>query len=361
MKTKKISEQLRTCLSILETSPSSLRVKVWQRANGTRPTISLNIFLAFVFSYTLTYSTISEEERFLNIFVVGALVLVSGCSYFWLSRRQEAKDLADDMAVVAEAIEEIATPDQLAHMEKFSWWSNTFVNLNYFGVVVAQVVYVTFPIISGMNLGTVPALPKSRTSFWTMYVLISFCALTGPLALASFLAYQSQTCISLMGLFQTMKSQIQDVNNNQHLNYLIIIHQKLVNIAYNLRGICSEPIFTVIAMAIVLLIAQTCLLFTMGINPGVFFVISIIVAIVYNLCALGEAIQQYSVEVGGGAYSCAWYNKGRIFQKKMILIIARCQRPCSLRAGIIGAVEKKKFTQAMKMWYRFVQALLNFS
>jgi len=142
MKTKKISEQLRTCLSILETSPSSLRVKVWQRANGTRPTISLNIFLAFVFSYTLTYSTISEEERFLNIFVVGALVLVSGCSYFWLSRRQEAKDLADDMAVVAEAIEDIATPDQLAHMEKFSWWSNTFVNLNYFGVVVAQVVYV---------------------------------------------------------------------------------------------------------------------------------------------------------------------------------------------------------------------------
>ena len=265
------------------------------------------------------------------------------------------------MAVVAEAIEDIATPEQLANMEKFSWWANTFVNLNYFGVAVAQVVYLIFPLISGMNLGIISALPKSRTSFWTINAILTFCTLTGPLALASFLAYQSQTCISLMGLFYTLKAQIQNTKTRQNLNSIIRIHQHLVKVAYELRGICSDPIFTVIAMAIVLLIAQTCLLFTMGLNTGVFFVVSIIVVIVYNMCALGEAIQQYSAEVGGGAYNSAWYDKDTIFQKKMMLIIARCQRPCTLHAGIIGAVEKKKFTQAMKMWYRFVQALLNFT
>jgi len=358
MAQQKISERLRTSLVIVRTQPS-LGVKIWQYLNGGNWfTVYLFIFLFFAFTWSAANSGTPLELRVLNTFAAAAMLLMGGCVYFWTANRPRTEKLVYDLISVAETLEALSTVKQTRRMYKASKKTKVFVQMFYLVVFGAQVVYISFPLISGTNMGNIPTVDSYTFGFWITYVLVTYCFVTGT-AVSSFLSYNAQMCLCLVSLLQTLKEQIRDVQVDGALVCLITIHQDLLKVAINFRNLCLRAFFVLMSSFTILLIANTSILITLSKDPGIMVMVAQNMGIIYCLCAFGEQIQRFSAEISEGAYEGAWIYQSLSFRRSVMFVIARCQTPCYLKAALIGKLEFRLFMTAIKLWYRFVQALLN--
>ena len=283
MERQMISERLLTSLSIIQTRPST-GVRLRQTLNSSTSMLCLQVLSVPFFLTTAISSSVPAGERFLNLFVVTALTLVTSTALFWKSNRKYSEKLVVNMVDVAEVLESPATHRQKARMGKIVWFARMVVQVCYGGVAIFQAIYVSFPLFAGVNLGTIPFLEDSRFKFWLTYTLISLCAATSSISTASFISYYAQMCLCLMGLFDTLNENILGAKRNAELRNLIRIHQSLIRLASDLSRLLSSTCCIVVGASVTILVANTCMLFTVSRNPGLLFVIAFTVILLFIIC-----------------------------------------------------------------------------
>ncbi|XP_017958452.1 odorant receptor 49a [Drosophila navojoa] len=88
-----------------------------------------------------------------------------------------------------------------------------------------------------------------------------------------------------------------------------------------------------------------------GIGFSLFFIS--ISAQFYMVCYYGQLLIDMSEHVAVAAYTQNWYNGSSTYQKHLLLIMQRAQRPAELSAKGVIIISRETFTSMMNITYRF--------
>ncbi|XP_065354819.1 uncharacterized protein LOC135949246 [Calliphora vicina] len=141
---------------------------------------------------------------------------------------------------------------------------------------------------------------------------------------------------------------------------MIQYHSYLLDLSHQMNNIFGLPILlNFIASSFVI-----CFLgfqMTIGASPefllklSLFLVISI--AQIYLICYYGQELIDASVNVATAAYNQDWPSADVRYQKMLILITARAQKPAQLKATAMVLISRETMTQLMQISYKFFALL----
>uniref|UniRef100_T1H478 Odorant receptor n=1 Tax=Megaselia scalaris TaxID=36166 RepID=T1H478_MEGSC len=76
-----------------------------------------------------------------------------------------------------------------------------------------------------------------------------------------------------------------------------------------------------------------------------------------TICFLGEQLQIYSKNIGAKIFEQEWWEEDLSYQKKILFMIARSQKPAVLVARGFGSVSLQSFSDIMAKSYQFFVCL----
>jgi len=332
---------------------------MWQWLHGGVAISLLEVSLAPFFVATALDTSLPVYDRLRNLIVVAGLLLTAEVMLFWSLRRRRTEKVLQKLVTIAADVEMMSTSEQATKMMSTARFAMVFVQTIYTTVCMEILVYLSFPIYSGKNMGSIQVLENHPQAFWITYFLISLCTVLGAFSSASFLSYSFQTVVCITSLFQNLNANITHANTLKQLHTLTSLQQRLLDVSREFSDLCSRTHCAEVAGLVSFLVTNTAVLMIDFSNLGLIFVSSALVGFIYLLCALGQSLADATSSIGNAAYHSCWIHCEYGFRKHVMFIIHRSQAPTYLKAGMAGELDLQKFVKAMKLWYQFLQALLN--
>jgi len=270
-------------------------------------------------------------------------------------------DVSESAMAAAQALERQVNQKQMQKIIKLTLNSRILVLLLFVDICLGPVMYWVLPLLRHAHLAPMPFIPDGPIYFWSMYLVQSVVLTMGPLAAFSFLAYHLELTLCLSCMNNILGERFQKVSTQEIVKELIRIHQLLLNSSKKFEQLFSQVWFWVLFSILSMLIVNTYLIISVSFQV---FLLSFIATFFFFLsepCILGEMVTRSSAKIGFSAYESDWVYTVPESRKDLSLVILRSQRPVSLTAGLIGKLDLPKLMSFMKNWYKFVQALSNFS
>ncbi|KAL7025511.1 hypothetical protein ACKWTF_013503 [Chironomus riparius] len=132
-----------------------------------------------------------------------------------------------------------------------------------------------------------------------------------------------------VGLIDNEKIAIKELKN------LIDIHQELIEVSEKLNEMFS-PFQLINSFGSIVALCTGCFLAVSGIRPyfiAKFFMFPIFIpAIIFTQCYFSQLLIDSSTAISASAYNIEWYSKSVKFQKLLLVIIIKAQKPQTITA-----------------------------
>jgi len=318
------------------------------------------ILFAIVCTVSTLFGNINEEEIiFRNFFMILCYVNLASNILFWHNNRSKSEKILSDMTELAVVLEKWSNNPQQQRLIMISNKAKFMVNYYHFLEVSVILFFSVYPAMSKTLGVTLSILPNTELCFWVLFGIETPLVVVGCVASYDLYAYHLQTTLCLYGLLKNISEHFLTVDNSDHLNQLIQKHGALLDITSGLRILCSKWCFLQISVLLTVLIINTFTCIRGTRDPGILLVIPLCLVFACTFCFLGESWVIASEEIGLSVYRQNWLKASPDFRRKLVMVIARCQTPEFLDAGLIGSLSLPTFTKILRLWFKFVQALIN--
>ncbi|XP_037942387.1 odorant receptor 67c-like [Teleopsis dalmanni] len=221
------------------------------------------------------------------------------------------------------------------------------------------------------NFGFLVWYPFNATStrliYWTTYWSLGHAAYLAGVAFlcADLLLIASVT--QLVMHFDYISKQLinfkgnvaKEVENIKFLNGIVDYHAKCLNISEEVNTIFSFSLlfnFLAASLNICFIGFQVTTSTTEDIIMYCIFMIASLVQ-VFIVCYYGDELMTASFGVGDAAYNQYWFHMGTKYKKILLLIVARSQRPASIRAPTFPPISFNTYMKVISMSYQFFALL----
>uniref|UniRef100_A0A1B0GIF9 Uncharacterized protein n=2 Tax=Lutzomyia longipalpis TaxID=7200 RepID=A0A1B0GIF9_LUTLO len=148
---------------------------------------------------------------------------------------------------------------------------------------------------------------------------------------------------------------------NARLKEAIERHIILIDLCAEMESIYNFSILCNFVLSSLMI----CLVGFQATNPDVHFdiwfkyIVFLICALwqVFCLCYYGNVLQESSQSISSGAFSSQWYREDAKYQKCILLMIMRAQKPLSLTAGKFSVVSLRSFTAILSTAFSYFTLL----
>ena len=353
-----MSERLQETQRFYEPKPRTLFIRLWHIMNGSvfvagiALCISLSSFVARIFYDIKDHSSLYFGIGFVS--VIFAMVHVN-------EKRESYVDVSESAIAAALALEMRLNHKQMQKMMKSTRTSRILISLVFVDTCLGPVFYSALPLWRHTHLAPMPFLPDIPFYFWSMYLVQSVVLTVGPIAAFSLLAFHLEVSLCLTCMNKILDERFQKVSTQEIVKELIQIHQLLLNASKKFEQLSSTVWFWAMMSLLFMLIVNTYIIITLSFQVLLMSLIATFFFFLSEPCILGEMISSSSAKIGFSAYESDWVNTVPGSRRDLALVILRCQKPVCLTAGLIGKLDLRKLMSFMKNWYKFVQALSNFS
>ena len=354
-----MSESLKAKIRQISPENASTAIQIYHRMHGTNTSNAFLAVLAVGGLYSVAFGNLEEEETFRNIFLCLAYVNFIFNVQFWLHNRTEAIGVLSQMIDIARVLEQWSNARQSKRLMKLSNIAKSFADGYNAVAVVGVSLYTALPVMTKKHGVTISIIPDSEFWFWIVYIVEEAYLLSGCVAVYAMYTYQVQTTVCLYGLLENMSKHFLTAENNHRLNDLISRHQQVLDACSKFRVLTSRWAFIQTSAILIMVIMNTFSVIRGSRDPGAIMTIPLCMNFLFLFCAFGETLVSASEEIGWSAYRSDWLKANPDFRRKLVLVIERSQTPALLDAGLVGTLTLPTFTKILRIWFKYVQALVN--
>jgi len=354
-----MSDRLEATRKRISPHNRSFLVQVYQWLHGNKAFARMAQIFTIGCIGSFLFHDIAEEELFRNLYMCLCYVNCSMSTLFWASNRVEAEQVLVELKNIARALEKWSKSEQLTKLIHASNRAKLVVDSYHMNAAVFVVYFVVYPALSQSLALSIRLLPSTGIWFWGLHSLQGVIMTVSCVAATALLSYHVEVTICLSTLLANLSRNFQTVKRGDHLNELIQKHQELLDTSHKFRVLFAGWTFIQVSAMLILLISNTFICIRGSRDPGIVMVIPVCLVFVYVFCFFGESLIVASEKVNWCVYKSNWLQAGPAFRRKLVMVIARSQTPETLDAGLLGVLNLPTFTKILRIWFKFVQALLN--
>ena len=359
MKKRRMSIRLEATRRLISPDASHLAIRLFHVLHGNKYLAGVEYLFIVLCVASSIYCNIHEDEMLKNLFMCVAYIIMGEGVRFWANNRLEAAAILSELIIIAQHVENSSDQDQLSKLMKISNAAQFMFNAYYGSVVVMLVQFLVFPLVK-RSLGiTIPVLPENDFFFWLLFTVESTFLVVGCVAACGVLTFHLQTTLCMAGLFINISKHFLYIHCDQELNALIKYHIDLLVVSAKFRVLCSHWTFIQSSMMLFALSINTFACIRGTRNPGIIMTIPTCLTFMGVFCFFGESLRTSSQKIGQSVYKSRWERTNGQARRKLSFVICRSQVPAYLDARLIGTLSVHTFAKILRLWYNFVQGLLN--
>jgi len=173
---------------------------------------------------------------------------------------------------------------------------------------------------------------------------------------------ETRAVLFLVNGFNVLSDRIANiaVDNDEDIREIAALHVEILDTALQFKKIYEPYNLVIFSQYFLMALLGTVATIQQVYSMEVTLLAPIVWAVIGLTCVLGDTLESASEDMIHKAYSCRWYEAEMGFRKMLLNIMTRSSRPAVVKASLLGNIRRPLTLSLLKMWYRFLQFLLNF-
>jgi len=354
-----LSDKVLNSLQWIEPNPNRIVFRLFILLHGTHIWVVSTLIIQGV-SIFWTFTSSPSTLDFYYAGVIHSLIAPSVLyQLFWLRKRNNLRDMHQQLFSFLEKLETHSSASEKKILNNSSRLITKISTMVILSFSVEGTIVTLQPVSNGRLPSCLQGLPitDAKSIIAQVVHVLTFV----PLAISAghFFLCETRAVLFLVLGFNILSGRMKEVHTFQDLREIASLHSEILMIAQRTRKIFDQYICLALCQFCMIVVFATLATIKSVTAPEILAIIPICGCLLFLICTLGETLQQASGQLFSSAYSFNWYESSISFQKIILVVLVRSLKPANMTASLLGNVCMTLSLNFLKMWYRFLQALLN--